>query len=66
MEKFDFSYKEYHRFIERCPFTDEELMILDMRRKNKSIVEISFQMHLPERTIARRIKSIAKKIRKEL
>ena len=29
MTRFDFSYDEYQRFLERCPFTDDEKIILE-------------------------------------
>lgn len=66
MNKFDFSFSDYQKFIEVCPFTDEELKILELRRKGKSVVEISFKLMISDRTVSRRIKSIAKKISKEI
>lgn len=66
MQKFDFSYAEYQRFIEQCPFTDDELQIFDMRRKGKSNIQISMALNISDRTVARRIKSITRKIDKEL
>lgn len=64
--RFDFSYEEYKRFIDVCPFTDEELQVLEMRRKGKSVIEIAFALNLSDRTVERRIKSIKKKIGKEI
>ena len=66
MNKFDFSYSDYQRFIERCPFTDEELKVLELRRKGKSVIEICFALNMAERTVTRRIKSISRKIIKEI
>lgn len=43
---FDFSYNEYQRFMERCPFTDEEIEILNMKRRGKSNVHISVKLHM--------------------
>lgn len=63
---FDFSYNEYQRFIERCPFTDEEIEILNMKRRGKSNIQISMQLHICERTVSRRLKSIKRKISKEI
>lgn len=63
---FDFSYNEYQRFMERCPFTDEEIEILNMKRRGKSNVHISVKLHISERTVSRRLKSIKKKISKEI
>lgn len=66
MNRFDFSYEEYQKFIVQCPFTDEELKILEMRRKGKSIIQVSMELNLSDRTVERRIKSICKKIIKEI
>lgn len=66
MNRFDFSHEEYQKFIVQCPFTDEELKILEMRRKGKSIIQVSMELNLSDRTVERRIKSICKKIIKEI
>jgi DNA-binding NarL/FixJ family response regulator len=66
MYKFDFSFEEYQDFLERCPFSDDELAIIEMRRKEKSVVEMSMELSISERTVARRIESINKKILKEI
>ena len=66
VNRFDFSYEEYQKFIVQCPFTDEELKILEMRRKGKSIIQVSMELNLSDRTVERRIKSICKKIIKEI
>lgn len=66
MYKFDFSSAEYKRFLEVCPFTDDELKIIDMRRHGKSVLQISFELNIAERTVSKYIKSITKKISKEL
>lgn len=66
MYNFDFSSAEYRHFIEVCPFTDDELKIIDMRRRGKSNTHICQQLNIAERTLSKRIKSIANKISKEL
>lgn len=66
MNRFDFSSKEYQHLIEVCPFTDEELEVLRLRRKGKSRIEISMLLNISDRTVDRRISSIVKKIIKEL
>lgn len=66
MYKFDFASAEYKRFLEVCPFTDDELKIIDMRRHGKSVLQISFELNIAERTVSKYIKSITKKISKEL
>lgn len=63
---FDFSYAEYQRFLERCPFTDEEIEILEMKRRGKSNIFISIKLHMSERTVCRRLNSIKKKISREI
>lgn len=66
MNKFDFSYDEYQRFLARCSFTEDELLIISMRRGGKSVTQIAFKLNVPERTVGRKIKSICKKILKEI
>nr|DAG64770.1 MAG TPA: ECF sigma factor [Caudoviricetes sp.] len=66
MNRFDFSYDEYQRFLERCPFTDDEKIIIEMRRKEKSVAYIALTLNVSERTVGRKIKSICKKILKEI
>lgn len=66
MNKFDFSYDEYQRFLERCPFTDDEKIILEMRRKEESVTYMALTLNVSKRTVNRKIKSICKKILKEI
>lgn len=66
MYKFDFSSDEYKYFLDVCPFTDDELKIIDMRRRGKSKIQIALALNVSERTISNYIKSIVKKIKKEL
>lgn len=66
LNKFDFSYDEYQRFLERCPFTEDELLIIAMRRSGKSVTQIAFKLNVSERTVGRKIKDICKKILKEI
>lgn len=63
--KFDFSSSEYQKYLQLCPFSDEELKVLDMRRRGKSVIEIRFALNLSESTVLRRMDSIARKIDKE-
>ena len=62
MEKFLFRWEEYQRLIERCPFTDEELQVLALRRKGCSVTQISIKLNISERSVNRRIESIKNKI----
>ena len=62
IKKLDFNKSEYEYFIENCNFTDREKDILDLRRKGKSIIEITFITHLSEPTVYRELKRIKRKI----
>ena len=64
LKRLDFNKSEYEYFIENCGFTDRQKEILNLRRRGKSIIEISFEIHLSERTINREIKRIKSKILK--
>ena len=64
LNKFDFTRTEYEYFLSECPFTDEEKQVFDLRRKGKSIVQISFELNVSQSTVSRRIKSITKKVKK--
>nr|DAP69775.1 MAG TPA: hypothetical protein [Caudoviricetes sp.] len=66
MNKFDFSYDEYQRFLERCPFSAEEIEIFNLRRKGYSITQIAIKLNICDRTVSKRINSICKKILKEI
>lgn len=66
MNKFDFSYDEYQRFLERCPFSEEETKILNLRRKGYSITQIAIELNICDRTVSKRINSICNKILKEI
>lgn len=66
MQRFDFSFDEYQRFLERCPFTEEEKQIIKMRRDEKSILFIAMELSTSVSTVNRKIKSICKKISKEI
>lgn len=62
MLRFDFTKAEYEKFMDQCPFTDEEKEIFLMRRSEKSIVFMAQKLNVSERTIKRRIKAINVKI----
>ncbi len=64
LKRLDFNKNEYEYFIENCNFTDRQKEILDLRRKGKSIIEITFITHLSESTVFRELKKIKKKILK--
>ena len=62
--KFNFSSNEYQRYLQLCPFSDEEIKILEMRRRGKSVIEIHFALNLSTSTVLRRMDSISEKINK--
>lgn len=64
LKNLDFNKKEYEYFIENCNFTDRQLEVLNLRRKGKSIIEISMLLFVSDRTIKRDIKEIKRKILK--
>ena len=64
LKKLDFNKFEYEYFIENCNFTERQLEILNLRRKGKSIITISLETYLSERTINREIRRIKNKILK--
>lgn len=66
MYKFDFSYAEYQRFLDICPFSDEEKEIIRLKRKGESNISICRKLSLSESALWRRIKKIQNKIAKEI
>lgn len=58
----DFLESEYQSFYNNCNFTDRQLEILNLRRKGKSIIEISMSLCIGEATVSRELKKIKKKI----
>lgn len=66
MYKFDFSYNEYQELIRKCAFNDEELKIIEYKRKNESNIYICNKLNISTATLTRRIKRIANKIKKNI
>lgn len=60
----DFLESEYQKFYNECNFTDRQMQILQLRRKGKSIIEISLSLNMSEATVSREIKKIKRKILK--
>ena len=58
----DFLESEYEMFYNNCNFTERQLEILNLRRKGKSIIEISMSLNMGEATVSRELKKIKKKI----
>lgn len=64
LKKLDFNKFEYDYFMRVCNFTDRQKEILNLRRKGKTIVAISMETYLSERTINTELKKIKSKILK--
>ena len=64
--KFDFTKEEYEYLIDKLMLNEELSKILEMKIKNKSIVQISMSLNLSERTVSRRVKELKNKIKKVL
>ena len=66
LNRFDFTRTEYEYFLSECAFTEEEKKIFDLRRKGKSIIEISFELNISTSTVSRRVKNIIRKVKKAI
>lgn len=64
--KFDFTKDEYEHLKEKLMLNEEMSKILEMKIKNKSIVEMSMELNVSESTISRRIDKLKKKIMRVL
>ena len=63
---FDFTKEEYIHIKEKLMLNDELSKILEMKIMNESNTKIAMELHLSERTLARRIKELKKKIMRVL
>ena len=55
----DYTKPELDRFIEYCNFTESEMRYFLLKSKDKSNIQISFEMNISERqvsTLAKRVK----------
>lgn len=66
MMRFDFSYDEYQRLLERCPFSDEEIKIFELKRRGKTNIAICCELCISEATLSRRLHKMTNKIMKEI
>lgn len=60
--KLDFFPHEWDVFYEKCGFTDSEKEVIELRRRGWELPRIAAELYLSERTVNRRIKSVAGKI----
>lgn len=63
---FDLTKEEYEALKDKLMLNDELSKIFEMKIKNYSNVQIAMQLNLSERTLARRIKVLKKKIMRVL
>lgn len=66
MKHFDFSYDEYQRLLLRCPFSEEEVKIIEAKRRGKTNIAICFELCISESTLTRKLNKISNKIMKEI
>ena len=62
----DFVEWELQKFRDECNFTDQELEYFNLRAKNKSNVQIAYEMHVSESTVSLLARKVKKKIIKVL
>ena len=63
---FEFTKDEFLLLKEKLMLNEELSQILEMKIKNESNTKIAMELHLSERTLARRIKELKKKISRVL
>lgn len=66
MRFFSFCKDEENFLIENCNFTDEELKIFQHKQKGHSIVQISIDMAMSERTVNTLVNKVENKILRTL
>lgn len=62
----EFVEKELQFFRDECNFLPDEMEFFNLRSKGKGNIEISFTMHISERSVCNLSKSVNKKIIKVL
>ncbi len=62
----EISGRDYRTLMDSCPFSEEECRIFDMKRRQKSNLEIAHALHISDRTVSRRMETIRRKIANEL
>ena len=58
----DFTVPEMNRFRELCNFTYDEMTYFNLRSKNKSNVQIAYEMNVSESTVSVLARKVKKKI----
>lgn len=60
----DFTVPELNRFRELCNFTDDEMQYFNLRSKDKSNVQIAFEMNVSESQVSKLAKRVKSKIKR--
>lgn len=58
----DYTKPELDRFVANCNFTDTELQYFLLKSKDKSIVQISFEMNISEQQVSKLARRVKNKI----
>lgn len=58
----DYTKPELDHFVANCNFTDTELQYFLLKSKDKSIVQISFEMNISEQAVSRLAKRVKAKM----
>ena len=62
----EFGEQEYNYFVDKCMLNDELTRILYLLIHGSSVIEIADDLNISERTAARRIKLLKRKIKRVL
>lgn len=60
----DFTKPELNKFRELCNFTDDELAYFELRSKDKSNIQIAFEMNVSESQVSKLAKRVKSKIKR--
>ena len=62
MKIYEFTQPELDVFREKCNFTPDELQCFELKAQHRSIVQISFIMHISEAQVSKLTRRIKNKI----
>lgn len=60
----DFTKPELDKFRELCNFTDDELTYFELRSKDKSNIQIAFEINVSESQVSKLAKRVKSKIKR--
>ena len=63
---FEFTQQEFEEICKKAMLNDELIKIFEMKIKDYSNTKIAMELHISDRTLARRIKELKKKIMRVL